>query len=34
MDSKRIILWKEYMSRDKPRSCLPINLREMEKKHF
>ena len=24
MASKRIILWKEYMSRDKPQSWLPI----------
>jgi hypothetical protein len=27
MASKRIILWKEYMSRDKPRSWLPRDLR-------
>jgi hypothetical protein len=26
MASKRIILWKEYMSRDKPHSWLPRNI--------
>jgi hypothetical protein len=34
MASKRIILWKEYMSRDKHRSWLPRYLRETEEQHY
>jgi hypothetical protein len=33
MASKRIILWKDTMSRDKTRSWLPRDLRWMEDNH-
>jgi hypothetical protein len=33
MASKRIMLWKDTMSRDKTRSWLPRDLRRMEENH-
>jgi hypothetical protein len=33
MASKRIVLWKDTMSRDKTRSWLPRDLRWMEDNH-
>jgi hypothetical protein len=33
MDYKRIMLWKDTMSRDKNRSCIPRDLHWMEENH-
>ena len=33
MDSKRITLWKDTMSKDKTRSWLPRDLHQMEDNH-